>query len=857
MQSASPIAAPAQAQKLRSPFASGSLVLLTLLLAEVMVAARAIELEDWSRGASTLVFLITVGALCGFIIGRTRVLDLVSHLWALMVGLGASVLATAYAADDLGVSFPARVRYLSDLARTWVRESAAGRSVDDDLLFIAALGLLVWLVGYASAWFLFRRGWILPALVMPGMLIVISITNGGEGRTELAMMYVLLALALAAVQVSRLRAAAWHRAGLAFSTIAWRASAIGGAMIGLLAVVLVWSVPVEPPDSVTNAVVDRLDRPIDVASNAWDELTDRLSANRGSGSSFAQFDDQFEMGGALKLGNDPVAVLKSDQPHYLAAQRYSVYDGTGWSSDTSGPITSDNGPVSAPSLTFPPGFPLYLPDDVAQSGQLVSGEIDVLKPTGPRLLTIETYVSASERANVSTSWRKVNDESFDLSPGVGDSLPIELQSFASLLKSTTFIENADGSYQATDASDQDNIEQAISNLAARYLSVRWEVDGSGKATTLYVTGWLPNYDDVDAISVDQMPREGDSYSVDGIESTASASQLEAAGANYPAYIDSRYLELPISVTDKTKQLAHAVADGARTPYEQAMDIQNYLRQTYGYDESIAGPSKGQDAVDYFLFQEQKGYCEYFASAMVVMLRAIDVPSRVVAGFREVPYDQESSGYLYTEKQAHTWVEVYFPGYGWIPFEPTPGISPFDHDNPPPAPSEPTVTPEPIEPTAVATMDVEPTPTPSAAQVATTNTDDSDGGTSGRDIALIAGAVAAVLAGVLWFAMMKMRQATAAPGEQLYRRLVRASRRAGVMSTPSTTPRELAMRLSDSIPTTKPHSDTITRLYRKELYGRQALTPDDRDLGERAWRSLRGILSMRWLRKKMGRGRTNG
>jgi transglutaminase-like putative cysteine protease len=841
---------------LSSPFASGSLVLLALLLAEVMVAARAIELEDWSRGASTLVFLITVGALCGFIIGRTRVLDLISHLWALMVGLGASTLATAYAADDLGVSFPARVRYLSDLARIWLRESTAGRRADDDLLFIAALGLLVWLVGYASAWFLFRRGWLLPALVMPGMLIVISVTNGGEGRTELAMTYVLLALALAAVQVSRLRAAAWHRAGLAFSTIAWRASAIGGTVIGLLAVILVWSAPVQPPDSITNEIADRLDQPIDAASNAWDDLTERLSANRGSGSSFAQFDDQFQMGGALELGDDPVAVLNSDQPHYLAAQRYSVYDGTGWSSDSSDPIAGDNGPIPAPSLTFPPNFALYLPDDMASTGEKVSGTVDVLKPTGPRLLTIETYISTSERANVSVSWRQVSDQPFDLSDA--STLPIELQDIASLLTANTFVEEDDGGLRATDPQVQDQIRQMQAGLAARFLSVRWEIDDSGKPTTLYVTGWLPNYDDVDSVSVDQMPQKGDSYGVGGIESTASADQLEAAGTNYPSYISDRYLELPTSVTGETRQLAQSVAGRARTPYEQAMDIQTFLREQYGYDESIAGPAKGQDAVDYFLFQEQKGYCEYFASAMVVMLRTLDVPARVVAGFREVPYDQEAGGYLYTEKQAHTWVEVYFPEYGWIPFEPTPGVSPFDHDNAPAALPEATETPESIEPTPVATTAIEPTPTPSAAQVATTNTDDGgDGGTSLRDIATIAGVVVALLAGILLFVVMKMRQAVIPPGERLYRRLVRASRRAGVLSTASTTPRELAVRLGDAIPTTRPHSDTITQLYRKELYGRQALTPDDRDLGERAWRSLRGVLSMRWLRKRIGRGRTNG
>jgi transglutaminase-like putative cysteine protease len=836
---------------LANPLASGSLVALALLIAEVMVSARAIELEEWSRGASTLVLLGVLGTLCGYLIGRTQVLDLISHLWALMVGISLSVLATAYAADELPLSFPGRVRFMGDLARVWLRESTSGRNADDDLLFIAALGLLVWLVGYAASWFLVRRGWILPALVLPGMLIVISVTNGGQGRTELAMMYVLLALALAAVQVSRLRAAAWHRAGLGFSTLAWRAGAVGGAAIAFLAVSLVWTAPIHPPDDMANAVADRLDGPMGAISDTWREMAERISPNRGGGSEFAQFDDQFEMGGALKLGNDPVALLQAEGPHYLAAQRYAEYDGRGWKSDPTGPGAQTGGVISPVWIAFEPNSQVYLPSGVVQNGAPVSASIKILKPTGPRLLTIETYLSSSEKASINTSWRQLNDREFDLSDPA--KLPIELQTIAGLLISTTFTATADGEYEADDPRIQRAIEQERATLIGRYLQIRWVVDENGAATSLIANGWLPNYDDVDTIMADPVPGKDSTYSVTGIESGATADQLNGAGDAYPPYITSRYLQLPDSVTPETRQLARSVTNGDATPYEIANDIETYLRATYAYDENISGPSSGQDAVDYFLFQERRGYCEYFASAMVVMLRSLDVPARMVAGFREVLFDQEANGYLYTEKQAHTWVEVYFPGYGWIPFEPTPGVSPFDRAEAQPTVVPPTPTPEAIDPTPEATVEVLPTSTPSVAAAPIDDTN-GDGGSSFGTIAAIAAGIVAVLGGGFLLYVTRLRGPAEAPGARLYRRLVRASRRAGVGASAMTTPRELAMRLGDSMPATRDDSDTIARLYRKELYGRQALTPDDRDLGERAWRNLRGVLSMRWFKRRVGRGK---
>ena len=123
-------------------------------------------------------------------------------------------------------------------------------------------------------------------------------------------------------------------------------------------------------------------------------------------------------------------------------------------------------------------------------------------------------------------------------------------------------------------------------------------------------------------------------------------------------------------------LAQQLTANAVTPYEKAKAIEAYLR-TLPYDDAIAAPPAGVDPLEYFLFDIQRGYCDYYATAMAMMLRTVGVPARTASGYAEGLFDEESQSYYITQRDAHTWVEVFFPEYGWIEFEPTAGESPLD------------------------------------------------------------------------------------------------------------------------------------------------------------------------------------
>ena len=169
---------------------------------------------------------------------------------------------------------------------------------------------------------------------------------------------------------------------------------------------------------------------------------------------------------------------------------------------------------------------------------------------------------------------------------------------------------------------------------------------------------------------------GDSYTVVSQFSQVTKQALESAGTAYPQAILDTYLQLPEDFSDLVAQTAISVTTGMETPYDKAKSIETFLR-TYAYDDAIPAPPPDQDPIEYFLFQIRRGYCDYYATAMATMLRSVGVPARTASGYAEGTYDEESGLFFVTDADAHTWVEVFFPNYGWIEFEPTAGENPLD------------------------------------------------------------------------------------------------------------------------------------------------------------------------------------
>lgn len=174
---------------------------------------------------------------------------------------------------------------------------------------------------------------------------------------------------------------------------------------------------------------------------------------------------------------------------------------------------------------------------------------------------------------------------------------------------------------------------------------------------------------------------GMNYSVVSRQTVVTEKALREAGTDYPQAILDKYLQLPEDFSPTIAALADemiatefaGLSAELATPFDQAKAIEGYLR-TIEYNDAIPAPPPDQDPIEYFLFDIKQGYCDYYATAMALMLRSLGIPARTASGYAEGLYSEEDGFYSVREVDAHTWVEVYFPLYGWIEFEPTAGES---------------------------------------------------------------------------------------------------------------------------------------------------------------------------------------
>lgn len=209
--------------------------------------------------------------------------------------------------------------------------------------------------------------------------------------------------------------------------------------------------------------------------------------------------------------------------------------------------------------------------------------------------------------------------------------------------------------------------------------------------------------DLSHLKADPVLLAGDTYRVDASLTTASQSELREAGTDYPSWVTARYLQMPDTITPRTIELAESIAEGLDNPYDITQAVTDFLRTSLKYSDTVPGPPAGQEPIDWVLFDHKEAFCNYYASAEIVMLRSLGIPARMAVGYAEgertsiggvdevpdldsvgpnIPQEIQSEGDIFTvrHKDAHAWPEVYFPNIGWVEFEPTvsqqPIIRPF-------------------------------------------------------------------------------------------------------------------------------------------------------------------------------------
>ncbi|MEZ4564927.1 MAG: transglutaminase domain-containing protein [Thermomicrobiales bacterium] len=837
---------------------SSVLLLAIMLLATAWTITRTeIDPDGLSMGALALGGLLT-----GLVLAKSAAPDLLAHLLAILSGVMASVILAVERMPLAAGGRSARAEALLGLGQEWYATFQAGGRLDDPRLLAIMLGAAVWLIAYTSAWVLFRRGWLTTAVALPTVIALANLGYSPEQGTGPLLVIVLAAILLTARHAAYRRQVEWTRLRLPYPRRTVSRFLAAGLVVALLGGIVAWTLPLSARDDALEQAWAQLSEPLAEVSERWNDLLARLSGGASpEGGSYSAFGESFDLGGNLNLSDDPVMVLEPSsaamQPTYLAGQRYDEYTGHGWTTtvDDTFNATGPDGKQYSSRLSFRSGQGVHLSPEVTTGRSTVEGILRVIRPKGDLMFTIDTYLAADRRTNVQVSWEQLDNVSFPLANPA--QLPLDLQRMGVLVSR--------GSYQAGPGVDSPlPAEQALAAdiqtereaLRQRFLDVRWQANAQGQAEALIVSGQLPVYDDVESVFSQTGVAADEVYEVTGLASTASPDTLRGASTDYPAWVTGRYLQLPDTITDRTRALANELVSSQPTVFDAASAVEQYVRTTIAYREDIDTPPDGQDVVDYVLFDSQEGYCEYYASAMAVLLRAEGIPTRVVGGYYPAPYDADEGGNLYREKNAHLWVEVFFPEFGWIPFEPTANRDELQYGDftpPPDTQAEPTPvpTPEPTPEPAVATpapaeQQAPPPATPSGPQELLSNPARVAGWVGiALLVALLGGTIAAAVA---WFGGFR----GLSPVSGMYARVLKAGNWLGVPPAASLTPQEFAERVGRVAPSAQGPVRTVSEIYTQELYGRTRPDANQLERARSAWRELRGITLGGLFRRNRGR-----
>ena len=182
---------------------------------------------------------------------------------------------------------------------------------------------------------------------------------------------------------------------------------------------------------------------------------------------------------------------------------------------------------------------------------------------------------------------------------------------------------------------------------------------------------LPNQErDIFSIQASPPLNVRETYQVHAALVNPTVEDLRSAGTNYPYWVKNTYLQLPANFSARIRTLAGQIANGKTTPYDKTAAITEWLRANITYQAITPAPPTNADPLEWMLFDYKHGFCVYYATSEVLMLRSLGVPARMAVGFAEGQLDETTNTYTVKRKDYHAWPEVYFPGIGWVEFEPT-------------------------------------------------------------------------------------------------------------------------------------------------------------------------------------------
>ena len=614
-----------------------------LLVVNLIVVVWSVEQADWVTTPNLVLFLF-LATLTGLALHRVPVWSIALIPAGLAIGLGIILWQLSSLSLD-GVPVGGTREVLERL-ELWLEAARTGSINIDSMPFAFALMTAAWITGFLGVWLFLRYGNFWGVFVLGGIGLLSNLTFLPPNTAFHLGFYLFTALLLIArIQAVR-RKHEWEQRSVKVDEQLAGLSLSDSFGLTILVIIVAFLIPVAPKWTAANDAYESMRHPLELMEDDFNRLFAGLPARRPLG--FRIWDNVLALQGSIYPTTTQVLQVESQTEMYWKARTYSTYNGKGWLSEHtvteplgySPGFTQDSNDLLRKKVTYNV-TPLYNSKKLFSSDQMLDVDRDVLIETqSPPVFTIDLAVLKD-----------------------GGSLPKYLQDIG-----VNMIEAV-----------VENGPSLSDSKLAQSLPAQFRMDKidreDGRPVKVQFTEALPAIPEVlSATSRQGTFKSGDSYQVTSAISLAEPEHLLKATTNYPAWVSERYLQLPPNLPHRVRDLAIKITAGMDTPYEKAKVLEDYLKNNYQYNLRINPPAFNADGVDHFLFTLGEGYSEYFGSTMAVMLRAVGVPARLAVGYTTGDQVEDQQIFVVTDSHNHAWLEVYFPQYGWIPFEPTPGKS---------------------------------------------------------------------------------------------------------------------------------------------------------------------------------------
>ncbi len=599
-----------------------------LALGAVLGVSLSLEASGWSRDMPELTLVGMLGLLFALLLARSRLPMLIA--WPLAAVVGAAVVFWQTLEMVGPGDLAQRVDAIYFRFETWFHLAFTGGISNDSLPFNVMVVGLTWLGVFLFGWSIFRwhNAWL--GLIPGGVALFMSLLFVEDSLPFAIFLYVMFGFLLVMRTNLMAHMRRWRAQGVSYPPLISLTFFHYTLWAGLLLVAAAWIAPVGPfatPGPV-NALAERLER----FGVHFVRLAGPLRVNKII--PVHDYTAVLPFQGSVELGErELLSVRLSDPfiegPIVLRGAVYEEYASGGWKAAPRSEVDVPSALAGLDSLSEGGSGGRIVPITVTVEAKSVVGTV-LFTPGQP------LYAGVPARAKLTQG--SVRELNVIRSPDGGASL-----------------------------SDEEVLALTPPGWTALYVRRAADDRVEGVAAVRSLAG-LP---DVLVLSPREGLQKGESYTVLGFIRDIPPDELRKASTFYPDLIRSIYLQLP-DMPERVSQLARDVVGAEPAPYDRAKAVESYLRQ-YPVDYAIPDTPPGQDTMDYFLFEAKRGYFDYHASAMVVMLRSIGVPSRLAVGFviDDGDFDRDESAYVVEHQDAYAWVEVYFPGHGWVEFNPSP------------------------------------------------------------------------------------------------------------------------------------------------------------------------------------------